>query len=169
MMPVECEFESEVLAAVLQGRWPERADARLREHVAACGICSDVAAIAGAIEGAREEMSAIAVIPDSGRVWWLAQRRARLEAAASANRPITVAQAIALACAVVLVCANFGAASAWFRPSLRRIASGMGGFDLGAWLTSATTLLAEHGAIALAMAAVLLLVPAAAYFAMGRE
>ena len=28
----DCEFESEVLAAVLQSRWPERADAGLRAH-----------------------------------------------------------------------------------------------------------------------------------------
>jgi hypothetical protein len=169
MMPVECEFESEVLAAVLQARWPERSDARLRAHVAECGICSDVAAIAGAIESAREEMSARAVIPDSGRVWWLAQRRAQREAAKSANRPITVAQAIAFACAVGLLCANFRTASACVRPVLRRIASGMGDVDLGAWLTSATMLLAEHGALALAMAAVLFLVPAAVYLALGRE
>lgn len=169
MTPVECELESEVLAAVLQGRWPERADARLRAHVAGCGICSDVAAIAGAIEGAREEMSASAVIPDSGRVWWLAQRRARREAAEAANRPIAVAQAIAFACAAGLLCANFRAASRWLEPALRGIASAMGDFDLGAWLSSATRLLAEHGALALAVAAVLFLVPAAAYLAMGRE
>src|SRR5450759_1190130 len=69
MTPLECEFESEVLAAVLQARWPSRVDAQLRAHVAACPICSDVAAIAGAIEETREAMNARAVIPNSGRVW----------------------------------------------------------------------------------------------------
>ena len=54
MKPIDCELESEVLAAVLQNRWPERVDASLREHVAACAICADVVAIAGAIDDARE-------------------------------------------------------------------------------------------------------------------
>jgi hypothetical protein len=169
MKPVECELESEVLAAVLEGRWPEGADAQLRAHVAACGICSEVAAIAGAIAGARKKMSARADIPDSGRVWWLAQRRARREAAESANRPITIAQALAFACAAVLLCANFGTVSAWLSPFLRRIASGIGDVDLGAWFASATGLLAEHGTLALAMAAVLLVLPAAVCLAIGRE
>ena len=31
MKPIDCELESEVLAAVLQNRWPERVDASLRE------------------------------------------------------------------------------------------------------------------------------------------
>jgi hypothetical protein len=56
MQAVECDFESEVLTAVLQSRWPERTDATLRAHVAGCAICSDVAAVAGVIENAREDM-----------------------------------------------------------------------------------------------------------------
>ena len=158
MIPVECEFESEVLAATLQGRWPDRVDADLRAHVAACAICSDVAAIAGVIEDAREEMSAYAVIPDSGRVWWLAQLRSRREATETAGRPITAVQVIALACAVGLLGACFGATSRWFQSALGRIESGLAGFD-------ARALLAEHGAIVLAMAGVLFLVPAAVYLA----
>ncbi len=80
MKPVECEFEAEVLAAALQSRWPDRVDAGLRAHVLTCGICSDVAAVAGAVDAARDEMRASIVVPDSGRVWWLAQLRARREA-----------------------------------------------------------------------------------------
>src|SRR5450432_3433075 len=108
MQAVECEFESEVLAAVLQSRWPERADAALRTHVEGCTVCSDVAAVAGVIENAREEMRAEVVVPDSGRVWWLARVRARKEAAKTAARPITATQLIAGACAVGMVGACFG-------------------------------------------------------------
>jgi hypothetical protein len=169
MTPVECEFEAEVLAATLQGRWPERADAELRAHVARCAICSDVAAIAGAIEDARAEMSACAAIPDSGRVWWAAQLRARREAAEAANRPLTVAQVVAFVCAVGLLGASFRATSTWFHSAIGRVASGVSGFDTSAWIASAAKLLAEHGALALAMAAVLFLIPAAAYVAMGRD
>jgi hypothetical protein len=132
--PIECEFEADVLAAV----WSEE----LRAHLATCPICSDVAAIAAAFEGAREEMRATMVVPDSGRVWWLAQVRARREATRAAGRPITAIQVIALACAIGLLGACFGAASAF---------------------------LAEHGLIVLAMASVLLLVPGAVYLALGRE
>jgi hypothetical protein len=153
MTPLECEFESEVLAAVLQARWPERVDSQLREHVAACPICSDVATIAGAIEDTRQEMSARAVIPNSGRVWWLAQLRARREAAEAANRPMTAVQVIAFVCAVGLLVGCFRAASIWFSPVFARIASVM----------------VEHAALALAMAAVLFLVPAGVYLALGRD
>ena len=115
MKPIECEFEAEALAAALQSRWPDRVDAPFREHVQQCVICSDVVAIAGAVDQDREEMRADAMVPDSGRVWWLAQMRARREAAEAAARPITAAQVVALACAVGLIGACFGATSTWFQ------------------------------------------------------
>jgi hypothetical protein len=159
---VECEFEAEVLAAVLQSRWPDRVDDSLRAHAESCAICSDVAAIAGAIDEAREEMRTAAVIPDSGRVWWLAQMRARREATKTAGRPITAIQVIALACAVGLLGACFGATSLWFQSALSRIESTLAGF-------SAPAFVAEHGLIVLAGAFVLLLVPGAVYLALGKE
>ncbi len=168
-----CEFESEVLAAALQSRWPERVDEQLRAHVAGCTICSDVVVIASAVDDAREELRSSATVPDSGRVWWLAQLRARREAAEAAGRPITAAQVAAFACAVGLLGACFGATSAWFqaalRSALRWIASSIGGFDVKAFLLAATALLAEHEAVVLAMAAVLLLVPTAVYLALGKD
>jgi hypothetical protein len=173
MKPVECEFEAEVLAAVLQSNWPGRADAQLRAHAETCRICSDVVAVACAVDGAREELRAGAMVPDSGRVWWLAQVRARREAAEAAGRPITAAQAIAFACAVGLVGACFGATSAWFQSALRWIGSSMAGFDVKAFLHSAITLVAglleKHGALVLAAGAVLFLVPTAVYLALGRD
>jgi hypothetical protein len=169
MKPVECEFESEVLAAVLQSRWPERVDADLRSHAAECTICSDVAAIASAVEDAREELRAGAIVPDSGRVWWLAQLRARREAAEAAGRPITAAQVIAFACAVGLLGACFGATSTWFQAALRWIRVSVAGFDVKALLLSAVTLLVAHGALILAMAVIFLLVPTAVYIALGRD
>ena len=153
MTPVECEFEAEVLAVALQAQWPGRVDAQLRAHVAACPICSDVAAIAGAIEATREAMSARAVIPNSGRVWWLAQLRARREAAEAANRPMTAVQVVAFVCAVGLLGGCFRAASTWFSPVLGRV----------------TSVMVEHAALSLALAAVVFLVPAAVYLALGRD
>ena len=163
MKPVECEFEAEVLAATLQSRWPERVDADLRAHVASCTICSDVVAIASALDDAREEMRASAVVPDSGRVWWLAQLRARREAAEAAGRPITAVQVIAFACAVGLLGACFGATSTWFQAALEWMVSSV------AALPSAAALVAGHGALVLGAAAVLFVVPTAVYLAMGKD
>ena len=162
MKRVDCEFEADVLSAVLQCRWPDHVDAGLRAHVATCEICADVAAIAGAIDGAREEMRATATVPDSGRVWWVAQLRARREAAETASRPIAAIQWIAFACAAGLLAAYCSATATWLRSALRWV-------DVSAWLPSATTLLTEHAALVIAMAAVFFLIPAAVYLAIGRD
>jgi len=169
MKPVECEFESEVLAATLQSRWPERVDADLRAHVVTCAICSDVVAIGGAFDNARERMRTSVTLPDSGRVWWLAQLRARREAAEAAGRPITAAQVIAFACAVGLLGACFGATSKWFQSALGWVGSSVAGVDMKAVLPSAAALVAGHGVLLIAAAAVLFVVPTAVYLALGRE
>jgi hypothetical protein len=157
MMPTECVFEEEVLAAVVESRWPERVDAQLREHAASCAICRDLAEVAGALGDVRDRMPAPVLIPDAGRVWWIAQLRARREAIREAGRPITAAHVIAFACAVGLAGACFGATSAWFQAALRD------------FVPSATAVILQHGAIAAGMAVLLFLVPAAVYLAMGRD
>jgi hypothetical protein len=157
MKSVECEFEAEVLMAVIQSRWPERTDGQLRAHVAGCRICADVAAVAGAIEDSREEIRSAALIPDSGRVWWVAQMRARREAVKTAGRPITVAQVLAFACAVGLTGACFGATSTWFQDELRLL-----------WPALVASIL-THGLLAAGMVALVLLVPAAVYLAVRRD
>jgi hypothetical protein len=155
MQHVDCEFEAEVLTAVLQSRWPHRADPQLQKHAETCTVCSDVAAVAGFIDQAREQTRAAPSLPDSGRVWWLAQVKARREAAKSAGRPITATQMIAGAAAVGFSGACFGATSRWFQEALA-------GFSLSAAF-------AEHTALAIGMAAVIILVPAAAWLALRRD
>ena len=159
MTPTECAFEEEVLAAVVA----ERVDTHLREHAASCAICHDLVEVAGAIGEVRDQMPAPILIPDAGRVWWVAQLRARREAIREAGRPITAAHVIALACAAGLAGACFGASSEWFQAALKWIASGR---DL---VPSAAAIVLQHGAIAAGMAILLLLVPAAIYLAMGRD
>jgi len=167
--PVECQFESEVLAAVLQSRWPGRVDDQLRAHVASCAICSDVAAVAGALDESCEEMRASAELPDASRVWWRAQLRARREAVEAAGRPITAVQMIAFACAVGLLGACFGATSTWFQAVLKRAASSAAGFDGNAILAATSTLFAEHGVLVIGLVAIIFLVPTAVYVALGRD
>jgi predicted anti-sigma-YlaC factor YlaD len=169
MKRVDCEFEPEALAAALQSRWPGRVDAVLREHVAGCPICSDVVMIAGAVDAARDETRAEARLPDAGRIWWVARMRARREAAKAANRPITAIQVIALTCAMGLLGACFGATSQWFQSMVKSAGSSLSGIDFGSIVPAVISLIAEHGALALAGGTLLLLVPAAVCYAMLKE
>jgi hypothetical protein len=167
---IECEFETDVLSAVIQSRWPERVDAELREHAKHCEICSDVAAVAGAIECAREESAEYArvpeALPDSGRVWWKAQMRARREAVQAAGRPITAIQIAAFACAMVLMGACVGATSSWFQSALQWVREQM---DTGKLIPYAVALVESHGLLVAAMAAMVLVIPVAVYLAVGRD
>jgi hypothetical protein len=138
-MSFDCPFESEIREAVLL-------DAELRTHAAQCRICSDVLAIAGAFDQARDETRACAVIPDAGRIWMLAQIRARGEAVKAAERPISAAQLLAFACAIALL-------TAWFQPAVELI----------------TPLVMEHSVLALSMAALVFVIPTAVYVALGRD
>jgi hypothetical protein len=169
MKPVECQFEADVLAAVVQSRWPDHVDTELREHAAGCPICSDVAAIAGQFEMAGEAERAVATVPDAGRVWWRAEMRARREAVQAAGRPITAAQVIAFACAVGLLGACFGATSMWFQLAFGRVVSGVSSFDFGGLLASASGMVAEHALLCLGLAAIVFLLPTAVYVALGRD
>ena len=119
MSRVECPYEVDVLSAVYTNRWPERAEPELRAHVAECAICADVVAVAPLIEEDYERARARARLPDAGLIWWRAQLQARADAARTAVRPITVAQAVGLAAAVGLIGAVFGATATWFQDSLR--------------------------------------------------
>jgi len=161
-MALSCEFESEVLAAVVEAPWPERVDAELRGHVEGCAICREVAAVGAAFEADRDVLRAEATLPDGGLVWWKAQVRARREAAKMAGRPITAAQVLALASAAGLAGACFGATSAWFQAALARAAAGLHAVPV-------ETLLAEHWMAAAGAGAVLLLVPAAVVLAILRD
>ncbi|MCU1328410.1 MAG: hypothetical protein JWN34_3780 [Bryobacterales bacterium] len=152
---VECEFEADVLTAVLQSRWPERTDGSLRAHAATCPICSDVVAVAGAIHCEAEQTLPAGNIPDAGRVWWVAQMRARREAAKTAGRPITAVQVLAFSAAMGLLGACFGATSEWFQTVVRLA----GSIDVH-WQT-----VGLFGGVA----ALVILIPFALVMAIGRD
>jgi hypothetical protein len=118
MTCIECDRESDVLAVVNTGRWPERADAELRTHVAACAVCQDVVAVA---EAFAEEAAIEPRVPESSLVWLRAQIRAREEATRLAARPITVAQAVAFASVVGVLGALIGASSSWLQTGMRAL------------------------------------------------
>ena len=151
--PIHCEFEAQALAAMLEYRWPHAVEPTLREHVAGCASCSEVVAMADTFAAARQETHSIATVPDASRVWWIAQIRARREAAADAARPILATQIAAFAWALGILVVCLGGVLAWFQPA--RV-----------WISS---MVVAHGFVIAMAAAIVLLLPTAAYFAMGKD
>jgi hypothetical protein len=123
MTTFHCGHEADVLDAVAARRWPERADAALRDHAAACGVCADAAEIALAFRQDREA-DAPAAVPPSSVVWWKAQVRAREDSARLALRPIVLVQTAATMTAAAASLALAPAAAAWVRNGLTSLGGG---------------------------------------------
>jgi hypothetical protein len=112
--PLECRREADVIDAITAQRWPDRADADLRAHVAQCAICADVAEVAWALRQDRDAAWAEADrLPSAHVVWFRAQARARAEAARQAARPIAVMQALGLAGATGVISILIGIVAYW--------------------------------------------------------
>ena len=161
---VECPREEDVVAAVGTGRWPDRADAELRAHVASCALCQDAAAVTSAF--ASQDASP-EPLPDASLVWLRAQLRARAEATRLAERPITIAQAVAFAAVVGVLGALFGAASPWLQGALHGISGALAHLDpRGVPLPPALTgLVEQHAGLTAAIALSLILMPVGVYWA----
>jgi hypothetical protein len=102
----DCAHEVDVLDLVACSGWPHRAPADLKAHVAGCGRCADLAAVATALADLGAATTPLARVPDAKVVWHQAQRQARLEAAGRAARPMQIAQLAAIV-------AVAGTAGAW--------------------------------------------------------
>ena len=96
MMRWGCSRESDTARAASAGEWPEG----LRAHSADCPVCRDVALVAAALGRDRRELSVEPPLAVAGRVWWMAQLRARRTAAERALRPISVMELLAIAAMV---------------------------------------------------------------------
>ena len=102
-------------------------------------------------------------------MWWDAELRARREAAQTASRPITAVQVIVFASIIGLLGASLRSISTWFQSSVNRIGSGIVGIDDRGLLSSAAALIAQHAAVAITVAALILVVPTAVLFAIARD
>ena len=92
MMRWHCSRESDTARAASVGEWPEG----LRAHAAECSVCGDVALVAGALANDRRNLPAEPPVAGAGRIWWIAQLRARRAAAERAVRPIAVMELVAI-------------------------------------------------------------------------
>lgn len=117
-MIIDCQTEQDLIDAIAAGRWPDRADAALREHVSACPICADVAAVAGLLFDDRDAAWAETQVPPASLVWWRAQVRAREQAARVALRPIALAHAASIVGVAALLLVLFPPASASVRDAV---------------------------------------------------
>jgi hypothetical protein len=171
----ECPREAELLEALQASAWPDCCPQVLRDHVAACASCAELAAIVLPLLDEHHAAVSSASVPPSGAVWWRAQMRARQEAARRAARPISIAQAIGVACAVGLLAGGL----TLLAPSLGEVASAAGDIEWLTWTASfipssapwsldsmtLKSLAPATMAVLLALTAVLLLAPVAIYLA----
>lgn len=93
MMKWRCSRESDTARAARTGEWPEG----LRAHVVDCPVCHDVALVAAALGRDQRRQPAEPPVASPGRVWWMAQLRARHGAVRRALRPISVMTLAAIA------------------------------------------------------------------------
>lgn len=168
MKPVECPREAEVLQAI-ECRSHREIDAALGQHMSACPVCSDLAAVAAAFDGARRDLIAAAELPDAGRVWRQAQVRARQEAIRSAGRPITAAQLVSFGAAMGLLGAYVGATSTGLQSALVWTQRQWTAIDKLAWLTTAATFIGDHALYFAVVAGAVVLLPTAVVWALSRE
>jgi len=153
MTLVECPREGDVLDALASARWPHRVDRELADHVASCGICTDVIAVAAAIREDHDAAWQEANVPSSGQMWWRAEMRARQDAIREASRPVTIAQGVA-----VVLALSVAAAAGWFAWPLVR-----GYFSDPTFAQTPAFLTPMFIPLAVAMGALLIVAPVALY------
>jgi len=160
----ECRREPEVVEAIAQGRDLDE----LRDHLAGCAACAEIAEMAAMFRDERRAAIGDAHIPAAGTVWWRSTIRARAEAARTVSQPITLAQGIAGACAIGL--ASGLAALAWrllpasFSDLIVSIDARREEFS------AASALVLQHALpLALGLAACLVIAPLALYLALADD
>jgi hypothetical protein len=104
----DCLREDEVVDVVSAGRWPDGCEGELRDHVATCAHCGELAMVASAILDDRNAAIRFASIPPSGAVWWRVQMRAYQDAQRAAAQTVTLVQAVALLAALAVAAAILG-------------------------------------------------------------
>jgi hypothetical protein len=170
--PRTCEHEAAVAQAVLGGRWPDACEPSLRAHAEACEVCREVVAIVPLLReeylDARDAIGRRDVpLPSAGQIWWRAAVHARADAARAAARPLVWGYGVAAACAIGLVGA--GLAAVW--PAMPPVFDRMGAYT-ARLVPAADMVMATLRAdlpIVIAVAAGVIAMPVALYFALREE
>jgi hypothetical protein len=94
-----CDREAIVLELVAAhgAGWQRDANPDLVVHAASCEVCRDLADVSAALRDDAAMLERQPALPGAGLVWWRANIRARLEAARTAERPLSLASGAAAA------------------------------------------------------------------------
>jgi hypothetical protein len=166
----ECPFESAVIDAIVNDRWPHACDDATRQHAAGCASCRELTELLTLMRDDDAQLRQRAGVPSAGQVWWRAAIRARLEATHTAARPLSWLFGTVGACALGLAVALL--AVVW--PPLFEMVVAASEHARAAGVDLATTF-PESGAvrasalIALGAATFLLLMPLVLYLALSDD
>ena len=155
MKLARCVRENDVVQAITSGRSTDLFDPQLRSHVQTCNVCSEVAAVAGAM--CDEYAAALngVRVPSASLVWWRAELRLRRDSIRAAERPLTLVHAFASAASLGVLLGLLVRLSEWFRQLLAPVLS---------WSAeSSATLLQQNLPLVVAIGAVFVLAPVALY------
>jgi len=157
---MNCPRELETLDAITTALWPDE----LRQHAASCALCADLVAVATAFQEDLHEAVQHAPVPSSGLMWWRIHRRARQEAARTAERTITFVQTASVFGAIAVALAILGGLSVMnetWRGWIARVSSSVRFEQLAVpqWTMP----------VMIAIAACVVLAPVAMYFAFAEE
>lgn len=112
----ECMRESELVDAIGTGQWPDAVAADLREHVAGCLVCGEIAISVSAIVDEKHDAEK-AALPSSGAIWWRMQirlqRDVRVELMRKLQRAQTGVVVITLAAILIALAATSLLQSGW--------------------------------------------------------
>ncbi len=162
----ECSFESDVMDAIVSARWPHRCDVSLQAHVAGCDVCRDLVAVAAPLRADFDEAYALARVPSAEAVWWRARIRARSEAERQAIRPVLVAAACAVTCALALLAGAISLGMPWLRDAFASGSSFQVSLAQALDMGRRVSLVADRsGPHLLAFCVLLVATPVALYFA----
>ena len=95
MTKLDCSHEEAVKAALAAG---EDWSPKLLEHVATCGVCSDLMVVDTFLRERSGDLLSDLSVPESTFVWWRAQHVERAAAARRATKIITLVQRLAVGC-----------------------------------------------------------------------
>ncbi len=171
----ECPRESDVIGAIIAGRWPDQCDETLHAHVAQCQVCGEVVGVASLLRLDRNDLHDEITVPAAGQVWWRAAIRTRLEASQKATRPLSWAFGISVACIAGLALAAVELLWAPVQSAFRSTAPWtitFGVSEMTRWLpafSDLTPLTMTGVFVVLGAAACLVLAPLALYFALSDE
>jgi hypothetical protein len=150
----ECHREPVVAEAVAAGCWPDHCP-ELRVHVQQCAVCTEVAAVAVALQEDHAATLSQAPVPSAGLVWWRAELRSRREAVRTAERPLTLVHAFSAAAAIGVLVAVLIQLSSWFTQRFEAFRG---------WMPDSPLLvLQQHTPLVLTLGIVLVLAPVALY------